>query len=325
MDFFKKVLNKFNGLYFKQEFLCLTRELLEQPLYAYIIADNRAIKDITNHHLFIGYSPLVFAFPFYTEIDLSKKENIDILFSDHQIGPNDIVHTKNALALVSFRKIHEQSFENGRFYYYEGIKGRHQFISPVHQRVIQLQNKLYNKKPGNVYLDDNLLKQVQIAYSIPRIISLVTIEQNHMFNLFPTDLHGQIDKMHYIISLRHTGKTAQQVETTQKILVTEIRVAFYKTVYSLGKNHMQELKTKEQFPFSDHLSEVFQLPLPQNAISYKELELKRYFDHGIHRFFLFQTLNEKQIEIEPATLAHIHNVYATWRCNKRLPGNYLLR
>lgn len=326
MDFFKKVLNKFNGLHFKQEYLCLTRELLEQPLYAYIIADdNRAIKDITNHHLFIGYSPLVFAFPFYREIDLSKHENIDILFSHRQIDPNDLVHTKDVLALVSLRKIHEQGFENGPFYYYEGINGRHQFISPVQQRVIQLQNKLYNKKPGNVYLDGNLLKQVQIAYSIPRIISLVTVEQNQMFNLFPTDLHGQIDKMHYIISLRNSGKAAQQVETTQKILVTDIRSAFYKTVYSLGKNHMQELKTKEQFPFSNDLSEVFRLPLPQNVISYKELELKRYFDHGIHRFFLFQILNRKQIENQPATLAHVHNVYATWRCNKRLPGNYLLR
>ena len=115
------------------------------------------------------------------------------------------------------------------------------------------------------------------------------------------------------------------MEATKKILVTEINSIFYKTAYSLGKNHMQGSKTRDQFPFSNSLSEIFRLPLPVNAIFYRELELIKYFDHGIHRFFLFKILGKKQIENNPATLAHIHNAYATWRHNKGLPGNYLLR
>jgi hypothetical protein len=88
---------------------------------------------------------------------------------------------------------------------------------------------------------------------------------------------------------------------------------------------MQELKTKAQFPFSDKSSVVLDLPLPQAAVYYRELELINYFDHGIHRLFLFKILEKRQIDNKPAVLSHIHNVYATWRHNKGLSGNYLLR
>ena len=312
-------------MHFKQDYLCLTKEYLEQPLFAYIIADKRIIKDITNHHLFTGYSPLVFTFPFYKEIDLSNHENIDILFSCREFKPNDGLNVKGALATITLKKINQQGLGNDRIYYYEGKRANHRFIASFYQAVIQFQNKLFNKNPGNVYLPGNLLKQVHVAYSLPRTISLVTVEKNDLFNFFPTDLHGQINDEYYIISLRHEGKAATQVEKAKSILITEIDPSLYKIVYSLGKNHMQELKPKDQFPFSESLSDLLQLPLPGSAVYYRELELEQSFDHGIHRFFLFKITNERLVADKPATLAHIHNVYATWRHNQGLPGNYLLR
>ena len=72
-------------------------------------------------------------------------------------------------------------------------------------------------------------------------------------------------------------------------------------------------------------STTLKLPLPQHTLFYRELELMESFVHGIHKLFLFKIVSAKMAEDEPATLAHIHNVYATWRYNKGLPGNYLLR
>ena len=325
MQLLQKLLNKFNGLYYKQDYLCLNKESFKQLLHVYMVSGKKVIKNITNHHLFTGYCPLVFNFPAFNEINFSKEEKIDIVFTHHEFFPNDLIRQKDPVAKISLTKIHEQTANGNSIYYYEGKKGEHQFISIFHQFIIQLHNKFYNKKPGNVYLGGNLLKQVQIAYALPRVISLITVGDGNLYNLFPTDLHGQIDEGHYIISLRHGGKAAKQVEVTNSILVTEVDPVFYKTVYSLGKNHMQELKPKNDFPFSDQLSSTFYLPLPQYAIYYRELEMMEYFDRGIHRFFLFKILNKAQIESKPSTLAHIHNVYATWRFNKGLPGNYLFR
>ena len=156
-------------------------------------------------------------------------------------------------------------------------------------------NDLYNKKPGNIFLPGNLYKQVQVAYAVPRNISLVSVKQNNLFNLFPTDLHGQIDEGFYMFSLRRGGRAAQQVETLKKILVSEVHAEFYKTAYLLGKNHMQELKAKNQFLFGNEVSQALQLPLPQFATYYRELELLDSLVHEIHRIFLFKILKSGSV------------------------------
>jgi hypothetical protein len=324
MNLVRKILNKFNGLYYSQEYLCLDKESFQYPLHAYIVSNNLVIKNVTNHHLFTGYSPLIFTFT-CDKISFPQTENINIVFSLQQFQTNDIIPEKDAIATLYLRKINEQSSGNDSFDHYKGLMGTHHFISSFHQFILQLHNRLFNNKAGNVYLEGNLLKQVQIAYSVPRIISLITVKLDDLFNLFPTDLHGKINDEYYIISLRQKGKAAQQVELTKNILITEIDSSFYKTVYSLGKNHMQDLRPPDQFPFTDNFSEILHLPLPRSAVYYRELKLEQSFDHGIHRLFLFKIINKRQITDKPGTLAHVHNVYATWRLNKGLSGNYLLR
>jgi hypothetical protein len=325
MQLLQKLLTKFNGLRFKQEYLCLAKETFPDPLNVYLISEKKVIRDITNHHLFIGYSPLVFTFPSFNEINLSQSDHITIAFTQKDVGSNEIFSKKDALATIYFKKISKHFANHTAIYFYKGVKAEHRFLNSFHQFILQLSNDLYNKKPGNVFLADNLYKQVQVAYAVPRNISLITVKQSNLFNLFPTDLHGQIDDRHYIISLRRGGMAAQQVETIKKILISEVRAEFYKTAYSLGKNHMRELKGKDQFLFDSRLSQVLQLPLPQSATHYRELELLDSFEHGIHRFFLLKIINQGQIENRLETLAHVHNVYATWRHSKGLPGNYLLR
>ena len=182
-----------------------------------------------------------------------------------------------------------------------------------------------NNKPGNVFLHDNLYTQVQAAYSIPRNISLITVGKDNRYNLFPTDLHGEAGNDHYVVSLRHEGKACRQVVNAGKILISTVHSQFYKSAYALGKNHMQEMKDSSQFPFSNEVSAQFSLLIPQPALLSRELELQDSFIHGIHRLLIFKILSRQQWNDTPSTLAHVHNVYATWRYNNRMAGNYLLR
>jgi len=210
-------------------------------------------------------------------------------------------------------------------YYYKGIRGQHHFLSFFHQYIIGLNNQVYNRKKENVFLNNALYKQVQIAYSIPRIISLITVGSGGLYNLFPTDLHGPVNEQYYVSSLRHDGKACKQVEKAGRIVISQIHTDVYKMAYALGKNHMQELKPKENFFFSESLSSLFKLPLPKSLLSYRELELVGSFDHGIHKLLLYKIISSQVVSKDPSTLAHIHNCYATWRHRKGLPGNYLVR
>jgi len=326
MKLVKKILSNLNGLHYPQEYLCFAKESFLQPLHVYLVNNKQVIKDITNHHLFAGYCPVVFAFP-----DPGLPESLQLIFSHHLLQPNDIFSKKDALALLELRLIKKQvtgsqdPVNNSDLLYYEGIRGRHSFLPAYNQLIISLSNELYNKKPGNIFLHNNLYKQVQIAYAVPRIISLITVGDNGLFNLFPSDLNGPAGEQYYVISLRVGGRACEQVEKAGKLLISQIHSDAYKMVYALGKNHMQELKPPENFPFSQLISANFKMPLPEHTLSYRELILRDSFIHGIHKIFLFKSLTGLEIQSQTATLAHIHNVYATWRYKNGVGGNYLLR
>jgi hypothetical protein len=323
MSIVKKILSKFNGLHYRQEYLCLAKEPFQSPIQAYFVKDAQIVKDITSKHLFTGYSPLIFAL---TSCDLKEPfSNIEIVFSQRSLQPNDFFKERDALARLSLRLIQKQKIDKDELYYYEGVAGRHHFLSLFHQYIIGLNNQLYNRKIGNVFLNTDLYKQVQIAYSVPRIISLVTVGSDGLYNLFPTDLHGPVNDRYYVSSLRHGGQACKQVENAGRIVISEVHSNACKTVYGLGKNHMQTLKPKENFFFSESLSKVFGLPLPKSLLRYRELELVESFEYGIHKIVLYTTISRQVANKDLSTLAHIHNSYATWRYHKGLPGNYLLR
>ena len=319
----KKIFSKLNGLHYPQEFLCLVKESHTQPLQVYVATDGCIIKDITNLHLFVGYHPLIFAFASFNEVKFDS--TIQLVFSNAVLALNVVFVKKDALATIDMKITKKQVVGNGMILYYEGINGAHTFLTKFHQYIQKLNNRLYNNKAGNVFLEDNLYKQVQIAYAVPRIISLITVGKNNLFNLFPTDLHGQVNDTHYVISLRSAGKACEQVLLSGEMVISQMHCNQYKTVYSLGKNHMQELRPAEDLPLSLQLSKNLRLPLPENTLSYHELILEDAFVLGIHKIFLFRIAYQQQLPGDKFTLAHIHNSYATWRYKNKLPGNYLHR
>lgn len=325
MKLLKKILNRLNGLHYPQEYLCLDKETFQQPLYVYLAEGNRIIKDITNKHLFTGYCPLIFTLYSPANSNLEMGADIDIVFTDQSLQPNEAFKQKDAIAHLYMKMIRKQSAGDTAIFYYEAFKGEHHFLSSFHQYIIGLNNRLFNKKTGNIFLHDNLYKQVQIAYSVPRDISLITVSDGGLYNLFPTDLHGPVNEQFYVCSLRQEGKACRQVEAAERIVISQVHCDAYKTVYCLGKNHMQELKSKIDLPFGESNSNVYHLPLPQPVLYYRELELLEPFIHGIHKLLLFKIVYSQPVKDESATLAHVHNCYATWRYNHQVSSNFLLR
>lgn len=320
---FKKILTRFNGLSFRQDYLCLAKEKLDQPLYAYLLSQNRVFKDITNLHLFVGYHPLLFAF-----IHLPGSEpvqQIEVVFSPRKLELNDMTDEALLLARLHLNLARQLEIDGSLICFYQGTKGSHRFVNGRSQFLQALYNQLYNRKAGNVFLDRNLYTQVQIAYSLPRTISLITVGDEGEFNMFPTDLHGTADNEHYIISLRTNGKACQQVLSTKKILVSEVHCDQYKTVYGLGKNHMQPMRAESHFPVSGKRSAKYGLPIPLRSLLNRELELKESFVLGIHTIMVFQIKSIERLVDEGSTLSHIHNAYATWRQKNNLAGNYFMR
>jgi hypothetical protein len=321
MKIIEKLLARFNGLHYRQEYLCLALEDLSEPLNVYAVRKQGELINLTAHHLFVGYCPVIIALPFMVD----EKNRLQLVFCLKVFNENETLDKEDVLAELFLQKIEERNVNGTDIFFYRASSGRHEFLPSINQWIISLNNLLSGKKAGNVFLKGNLLKQVQIAYSVPRKICLVTVGSNGIYNLFPTDLHGQVNEQIYIISLRYNGKACEQVLESENILLSDIEPGAFKKVYLLGKNHMQPLKPRSAFEFSHLDSAQFHLPLPQHTVAYKELALTGSFVEGIHRLLVFQIRNEVKMEGNSGSLSHIHTVYATWRENKGLRSNYLLR
>jgi flavin reductase (DIM6/NTAB) family NADH-FMN oxidoreductase RutF len=209
--------------------------------------------------------------------------------------------------------------------FYEGIHGEHLFLNGIHQWVNRQRGKWRPQSPNNVGLPGNLIEQVRIAYSVPRLISIITVRDGTTMNMFPTDLHGALGEKFYAGSLRLGGSANAQIDKYNQVAISEVEPSFYKQAYLLGKNHMRELQSESGFPLARTRTKHLNFPLPAAAVSYRELKKIDSLDIGIHRIHLYEIIHRQVLLQDKPFLSHIHQYYAQWRLDRNLPTPMLLR
>ncbi len=322
------------GINHPQEYLCLGLENFSNKFNVYVsFREKSSIINVTENHIFLGYKPLVIGISvkkaeayykvFCTSIEVCLSFNIGLFHNNkNYVGfPVD----KNSTARLQLRVVTVKDLGDTSLFILEGLKGEHKFLSSFHQFTNRLLQCFKNKGANNVGLPGNLYEQVRIAYSLPRIISIISLGKDNLYNMFPTDLHGVIDDNFYVSSLRHEGMACKQVEEIKKITLSNITTSAYRDAYDLGKNHMHDLKPIETFKVTTLFSENFHSPLHKETISYRELELADHFDIGIHRILYYNTLNFKVVQPEPYTLSHIHQYCEVWREKHGIKTEGLIR
>lgn len=320
------------GVSIQQEYICVGLENCEAALFEFVGTGNDVCFEVEGS-LFLGYKPLLLGFSF----DVNSKEadalqGLDrICFSLAEKRPplagrwRGFAAPGNAVARLILRKVASRHLGNKVLHIFQGQAGNHNLLSGFHLRANRFREKMRRRKPDNVGLPGNLHDQVQIAYAVPRIISMVSLrEASGKMNMFPTDLHGAVGGSHYVGSLRQGGKATEQIETHQTVALSTVSTEWSGRAYSLGKNHMSELKPQRDFQLFDAPSRLFSIPLPGAVLRYRELRRLDSIDIGIHRIHFYETLNEEIVK-EGITLAHIHQFCAQWREDHQYTTEYHLR
>lgn len=324
----KKILT---GLSIPQEYICTCLEDFTHPLSITISYPGMSeFKDVTGSHLFLGYKPLIMAF-IVAAAETRRQEAMSICLNFHMgafnansIWNGFLVDKENIARLVLKKIPHEWDLGNKRILFYEGEKGEHKFLNTFNQFFNRQREKWKKTAVGNVSLPGNLYDQVRIAYSLPRIVSLISVANGDRINLFPTDLHGPVGENFYISSLRIGGKANEQVEQLNQLVISEVDTASYEGVYNMGKNHMKDFSDRSGFNLHSEQSDVFQFPLANATLRYRELKHLQSFDWGIHRIHAYEVVSKHQFN-GVHTLSHIHQYYAQWRKNNNIPTQMLLR
>jgi len=316
------------GLAVPQEYCCLELEQMTEPLKVILSTKGNAFtKDVTDSHLFLGYKPLIIGFD--SSKHLLDNDDVCLSFVGSAFSSNStwkgLPTDSSAVAKLMLKKKNEMDVNGRHICLYEGCNGVHSFLSPLHQAANNALEKFRNRSAGNISLSGNLFDQVRIAYAVPRKISIITVSDGSLINMFPTDLHGPIGTSFYAGSLRIGGMANEQVESLTRVAISDIDVSAYKHTYALGKNHMNGLQKEEQFALHHRRSSVFNFPLPAATLRYRELIRISSFDHGIHRIHFYQILNDEVLANSPSTLGHIQQYYAQWRMDRGLKTKLYFR
>jgi len=318
------------GISIRQEYLCLALEELADTLSVHLSTrDSSETHDVTGTHLFLGYRPLVLAIPF-EDADGAAARAAEICLG-FQSGPfaadsrwRGFPAARDGIARLHLKKIQQRRVGDRLLVFYEGVFGAHRMLGAFHRFMNRWLEQLRQRPEGNVALDPNLYEQVRIAYSLPRIISLVSVGEGERMNLFPTDLHGPVDEAHYASSLRIGGRACEQVQAGRRIAISEIAAGAFQLAYRLGKNHMQAPQARGAFELHASPSATLGLGLPAAVVRYRELEWLEHLDCGIHRLFTYRVLRDERVADRPR-LAHVHKCYAQWRADRGQSTRYLLR
>ena len=311
------------GLSVRQEYVCLDVARYQNPLSVLLSGGGSISKiDVTDSHLFLGYKPVIIGVPFPV-----NDSNLDIVRGHARIKlsfiPDESI-SPNAIASLELEKIGEKVLDENVLLLYEAKFGQHVFLNSL-QQIINRWKEVRKPAPSaDITLKGNLYDQVRVAYSVPRVISIITITDGYSMNMFPTDLHGPVGKGFYCSSLRIGGKANEQVQKIKKIVLSEVTASSFAETYHMGKNHMRDLQDSDKFQIDQNKSECYKFPLPEHVFTYRELRQFDFLDHGIHRMHFYEVVNV-WAGVENSKLAHIHQYFAQWRLNNRLPTNLLLR
>jgi flavin reductase (DIM6/NTAB) family NADH-FMN oxidoreductase RutF len=301
------------GLTIPQEYICV--DGLHSPLTVFLLSQNKKIN-VTDSHLFLGYKPLIIGLPSLADSTEIINQRQIVLHFEY----NGIV-----LAKLVLEKVGEKILGNRILLLFRGNHGEQHFLSNTHQWINRQRANWRVNAPNNVSLPGNLIDQVRIAYSIPRIISVITTSDGELLNMFPTDLHGPISEKYYAGSLRAGGFANEQVEKYKKIVISKVKISFYRQAYALGKNHMQPLRELSRFDVYTERSAIFGFPLPVAVTQYMEMEKIDSFEEGIHRIHLYEVKSDQVVQSGQSALAHIHQYYAQWRLDRQIETQMLLR
>jgi len=321
------------GLTVPQEYCCLGLEDFENPLSVFLTVRGSDFSvEVTESHLFLGYKPLIIALSLVKDspeyLALKDQSQVCLSFGKDLFKKDKtwrgFLTDRTALARLLLRKVGVKVLDERIILFFEGEVGDHAFLNHFHQFANRQRRKLLKDSPNNVALPGNLVDQVRIAYAVPRLISIVTISDGILMNMFPTDLHGTSGQKGYASSLRIGGMASTQLEKYKRIVISEVDLQSYKESYTLGKNHMAGLKDEKLFPLHRERSGFFDFPLPSFVLRYREMNVTDSFDHGIHRIYLYEVVNQKSVQ-QSNTLAHIHQYYAQWRKDQGIPTRLFFR
>jgi flavin reductase (DIM6/NTAB) family NADH-FMN oxidoreductase RutF len=145
-------------------------------------------------------------------------------------------------------------------------------------------------------------------YICPRPVVLVSVVDGNAGNLFPMDLIGPVGGQHFTLALHGTSTAVSLMERSRKVALSGVPVEQIATAYALGQNHKKADFRWNQVSFALTNSPAFGLPIPEFALSVKEMEIEEVRAMGSHKLFICRT-EVNHLRSHGLQLSFVHGFY----------------
>lgn len=179
----------------------------------------------------------------------------------------------------------------------------------LHAHYLKQRWKLFrDRNPRNVKMVPRDLFSKFVLFTAPRPVVLVSHERNGRGNLFPMDLVGEAGSPCFLLGLHRTSPAIPSMTEAGRLAVSSVPLAWKKTVFGLGRNHREA--TVEDLPLSTVPSPSFGIPVPEGALTVRELKIERVVEVGSHVLFV-TTTESLERRAEGLQMCHTHAFHQT--------------
>jgi flavin reductase (DIM6/NTAB) family NADH-FMN oxidoreductase RutF len=145
-------------------------------------------------------------------------------------------------------------------------------------------------------------------YICPRPVVLVSVVDGNAANIFPMDLIGSVGGEHFTLALHGTSTAVSLMERSRRVALSDVPVGQISIAYALGQNHKKTDFRWNQLSFDLTTSPAFGLPIPEFALSVKELEIEEVRAMGSHKLFICRT-GENHVRSHGLQLSFVQGFY----------------
>jgi hypothetical protein len=201
----------------------------------------------------------------------------------------------------------------------------HNFCAPVLRRESTYLHERWkmsrDKQPKDPQMTPSDLFNMWILHDVPRPVHLVSYGGMTQGNMFPMDLLGALSTGTFVLGM-HSGSPAIPLwRSSCRIAVSAAPLRYKPTVYAMGKNHRRLFLDLSELPIPCGPSASYGIPVPDEALSIRELTVGESWDLGSHRLFAARTTSMEKRAEEPQ-MCHVHRFYQQFllRHNRPLPS-----
>jgi len=272
--------------------------------------------DVTRNHTIVALRPLTIAVG-AEDPDLGVLQGTNAKFVIRE--PDETVIGEIRLRLSQLLPVH-----SAQVCLFQTLGGRN-LCAPAFRRE---SNYLYerwkmsrDKNPRTPHMTPSDLFNMWILHDLPRPVHLVSYGGMTQGNMFPMDLLGLLSTGTFVIGMHSTSPAIPLWQSSREIAVSAVPLRYKSTVYGIGKNHREALLDSSTLPVPFHPSASFQIPVPDEALSVRELNIERSADLGSHVLFVGRT-QRLEMRAEEPQMCHIHRFYQQFliRHNRPLPS-----